>query len=183
MTMTLRYQLSCVATLLPYGIRHTAYGIGPMAVARIRPFRPPAEVPGTMSIRTLRSTTSATERQIWNTSRSAPDMASSRISLDARHKRSSSWVTPPGFVHENRLWSTSCGLDLLDMTLHDAGVPGQCEARGDGVEVAFEVLGEAPKAEQFGGGGSGWVRSQRVTASQVGRAVKPASVMMASLFR
>ncbi|GAA0898164.1 hypothetical protein GCM10009574_079430 [Streptomyces asiaticus] len=25
--------------------------------------------------------------------------------------------------------------DPVDMTLHDAGVPGQCEARGDGVEV------------------------------------------------
>lgn len=45
-------------------------------------------------------------------------------------------------------------LDPVDMTLHDAGVPGQCEARGDGVEVAFEVLGEAPEAGQFGGGGS-----------------------------
>lgn len=43
-------------------------------------------------------------------------------------------------------------LDPVGMTLHDAGVPGQCEARGDGVEVAFEVLGKAPEAGQFGGG-------------------------------
>lgn len=38
------------------------------------------------------------------------------------------------------------------MALHHAGVPGQGEAGGDGVEVAQEVLSEVAEAGQFGGG-------------------------------
>lgn len=38
------------------------------------------------------------------------------------------------------------------MALHDAGVPGEGEAGGDGVEVALEVLSEVVEAGQFGSG-------------------------------
>jgi hypothetical protein len=43
----------------------------------------------------------------------------------------------------------------------------QCEARGDGVEVAFEVLGEAPETGQFGGGGSRFDPGRQLVALEV----------------
>ncbi len=94
-----------------------------------------------------------------------------------------------------RLWCTSCGrvtrrsrqqdsfaqefescaaehlafehLDPVDVAFHDTGVPGQCEARGDGVEVAFEVLGEVPEAGQVGSGGGRFDPGRQLVALEV----------------
>ncbi|MFF7390093.1 hypothetical protein ACFZAE_16855 [Streptomyces scabiei] len=40
----------------------------------------------------------------------------------------------------------------FDMAFHDAGVPGEGETGGDGVEVAQEVLSEVAETGQFGSG-------------------------------
>ncbi|MFE3947498.1 hypothetical protein ACFXPV_37425 [Streptomyces sp. NPDC059118] len=53
------------------------------------------------------------------------------------------------------------------MTFHDAGVPGQCEACDDGIEVAFEVLSEAPEAGQFGDGSSRFDPARQLVTLEV----------------
>lgn len=53
------------------------------------------------------------------------------------------------------------------MAFHDAGVPGQCEASGDGVGVAFEMLGEVPEAGQVGSGGGRFDPGRQLVALEV----------------
>lgn len=64
-------------------------------------------------------------------------------SLDSRLLQQDSFARELEFCAAEHLAREN--LDRL-MPLHDVGVPGQCEARGDGVEVAFEVLGDGPLA-------------------------------------
>ncbi|MCX4869923.1 hypothetical protein OHU11_00910 [Streptomyces sp. NBC_00257] len=62
-------------------------------------------------------------------------------------------------------------LDPVDMTLNDTRVPRLCEAGGDGVEVAFEVLSEPAEAGQLGGGGGRFGPCRQLVALQVGEHV------------
>lgn len=59
-------------------------------------------------------------------------------------------------------------LDSVDTALHDAGVPGRREAGDDGVEVAFEVLGEPAQAGQVGGCAGGLDPLRQSLALQLG---------------
>ena len=54
------------------------------------------------------------------------------------------------------------------MAFHDAGVPGQCEAGDDGVEVTFEVLREVPQAGQVGSGGGRFDPGRQLVALEMG---------------
>ncbi|WP_405504118.1 SDR family oxidoreductase [Streptomyces purpurascens] len=68
------------------------------------------------------------------------------------------------------------------MALHDAGVPGKCEADDDGVEVAFEALGEVPEAGQFGRGGGPPSRRNSAAGVPIGRRGRPEEVAAAVAF-
>ncbi len=57
------------------------------------------------------------------------------------------------------------------MAFHDAGVPVEGEASGDGVEVAQEVLREVVDAGQFGGGTDGFDPFGKLVTLQMGEHV------------